>query len=192
MLNLSGRRFITSLSTPWKLRLSVISNHGKRTLSISSPQWNALRTGIVLRDKHICSSCGYLPPHPQGRYMIIDHKNGNVHCPPCDAIRHGKWDFERKQRIIVGVSTMNQVEIVRETRKIFEITGVIPHPRLIDTALELDRDFLAVLETMLKRPWEFPPEDLKLTDSLKCFFTTNSLSLFEDTMLTYVCFLHFK
>jgi hypothetical protein len=190
MLNLCVRRIIqsTSLSTPRKLRLSVIFNHGNRTFSISSPQWKALRSGI---NKHICSSCGYLPPlfHFQSRYMCIDHTDGNVYCSPCDAIRHGKWEFERKLRIIVGVSTMNQVEIVRETRKIFDTTGVIPDPQLVDTAVEFNRDFLDILETMLKRPWEFPPKDLKLTDSLKCFFTTDSSSLFKDTMLMYVCFL---
>jgi hypothetical protein len=131
--------------------------------------------------------------------MVIDHTDGNVHCPPCAAIRHGNWEFEEKQkttrhgnwkfkqkhRFIVGVSAMNQVEIVRETRRIFETTGVIPHPRLVDAALELDRDFLVMMETMLRKPREFSQEDLKLTDSLKCFFTAHSLSLF-NTMLTYV------
>ena len=121
--------------------------------------------------------------------MVTD---GNVHCPPCDAIRHGKWEFEQKQRIIVGVSAMNQVEIVRETRRIFENTGAIPHPTHIDAALELKPDFLAILEKMLRKPSEFSPEDLKLTDSLKCFFTRDGSDLFKDTMLTYVCFLHFK
>ena len=124
--------------------------------------------------------------------MVIDHStDGNIHCRPCDAILHGKWEFEQKQRIIVGVSAMNQVEIVRETRRIFESTGAIPRPTLIDAALELNPDFLAILEKMLRRPWEFPPEDLKLTASLKCFFITDSLSLFQDTMSTYVCSLLF-
>ena len=122
----------------------------------------------------------------------MDYTDGNIHCRPCYAIRHGKWEFDRKQRIIVGVSAMNQVEIVRETRKIFEITGVIPHHRLIDPASNLDRDLLAILEKMLRRPSDFSPEDLKLTDFLKCFFTTDGSSLFKDIMLAYVCFLHFK
>jgi hypothetical protein len=196
MLNLCRRRFIqnTSFSTPGKLHYSLTSTRGNRTLSesVSSPQWTALRSGIVRRNKHICSSCGYLPPHPQDRSMVIDHTDGNAHCPPCDAIRHGKWESEQKQKIVVGVSTMNQVEIVRKTRKIFDTTGVVPEPQLVDKVVEFDRGFLDILETMLKRPWEFPRKDLKLTDSLKCFFTTDSSSLFKDTKLMYVCFLLFK
>jgi hypothetical protein len=103
--------------------------------------------------------------------MVIDHTDENVHCPPCDAIvamRHGKQIFERKLRnqwIIAGVSAMNPVEIVRKTRKIFEITGVIPHPRLIDTALKLDSDYLETILRRARRP-----------DSLKWFFTKNSSS----------------
>ena len=136
---------LLQVSTQWELHLSVTPTHGNRMLRTSSSRWKALRAEILLPDKRTCSSCGYLSPHPQGRYMVIDHIDGDasnndlsnlrVHCPPCEAIRHcgfaGLWKW-----ISVSESTMEQVEIVRKTREMFENTGVIPLPRSIDPSLE--------------------------------------------------------
>jgi hypothetical protein len=141
MLNLGGKRFIQSTSpTHWKLHLSVTSTHGNRTLPLKSARWKILRKKILHRDKQTCSSCGYLSPS-NGHHMIIDHANGDasnndpsnlrVHCPPCDAIRH--CGFAGTQGwLSIGESTMEQVEIVRKTREVFENTGVIPYAEDID------------------------------------------------------------
>ena len=181
----------TSLSTQWKLHLSVTPTHGNRTLSTSSRQWKALRTEILLRDKRTCSSCGYLSPYPQGRSMVIDHKDGNasnndpsnlrIHCPPCEAIRHCGFAGLRKW-ITVSESTMEQVEIVRKTREIFENTGVIPHPKRIDPSMKsVDISVLELANMMLKTPWKDLPEEFQ---RLRGFFTKRSSHLFRDTMLT--------
>jgi hypothetical protein len=207
MLNLGGRRFIqsTSLSTHWKLHLSVTPTHGNRTLPISSPQWKALRTKILLRDNRTCSSCGYLSPHPKGRYMIVDHTDGDasnnnpsnlrIHCPPCDAIRHCGFSGIQEW-LTVSESAMEQVEIVRKTREMFENTGVIPHPEGIDPSLK--PAYINVVELankMLETQWKYLPKEFR---RLRGFFTKNSSRLFRNTMLVtgnlnpYVCFLHFK
>ena len=92
--------------------------------------------------------------------MIIDHKDGDaskndpsnlrIHCPPCEAIRHCGFAGLHK-RIVVSESTMKQVEIVRKTREIFEITGVIPHPKRIDPSLKsVDISVLELANMMLK------------------------------------------
>jgi hypothetical protein len=207
MLNLGGRRFIqsTSLSTHWKLHLSVTPTHGNRTLPINSSRWRTLRKNILLRDERTCSSCGYLSPHPNGRYMIVDHANGDasnndlsnlrIHCPPCDAVRH--CGFSGIQGWLgVSESTMEQVGIVRKTREMFENTGVIPHPERIDPSLKLvDIDILELANMMLRKPWNKLPKKFQ---RLRGFFTDGSSNLFQKTMLltgnpdTYVCFLHFK
>ena len=204
-----------TLSTHWELHLSVTPTHGNRTLPTTSRQWKALRTQILLRDKLTCSSCSYLSPypqprsvrspHPQGRSMIVDHKDGDasnndpsnlrVLCPPCDAIRHcgfaGIWD-----RLILGKSTMRQVEIVRKTREMFENTGVIPHPKDIDPLLKPAQvSVLELANMMVVTPWKDLP---KKYQRLRGFFTEYSTRLFKDTMLvtvntdTYVYFLHFN
>jgi hypothetical protein len=98
---------------------------------------------------------------------------------------------------------MDQVEIVRKTREMFEDTGVIPDAEDIDPFLKLNPDCneLAVshFEVADMLSWEYSddsdkPEELQC---LKGFFTENSSHLFRDTMLTgnrntYVCFFHFK
>ena len=81
-----------------ELRLSQTSIRGDTSLPVSSSEWRALRTKILLRDKCTCSSCGYVSPCPNGRWMTIDHKDRNasnnaasnlrIYCPPCEAIRH--------------------------------------------------------------------------------------------------------
>ena len=194
----------TALSTPWELHLSVTPCNGNRTFPVSSSQWKALRTKVLLRDKCTCSSCGYVSPYPHGRWMAIDHKDGNasnnetsnlrIHCPPCEAIRHcGTSGLQN--RLVVGESTMEQVEIVRRTREIFENTGVIPHPSSIDPSVKpADVGVLELASMMRMTAWKDLPERYR---RLKGFFSEYSSGLFQDTMLTskpdtYVCFLQFK
>ena len=193
-----------SFSTQWDLHLSVTSTHGNRTLPTLSRQWKALRTEILLRDNRTCSSCGYLSPYPNGRWMIVDHINGDasnndpsnlrVLCPPCDAIRHCGFAGIQKW-LIVSESTMKQVEIVRKTREIFENSGVIPYPELIDPSLKpASIDVVKFANMMLITPWKDLPKEFK---RLRGFFTEHASRLFRDTMLieksnTYVCFLIFK
>jgi 5-methylcytosine-specific restriction endonuclease McrA len=192
-----------SLSTQWDLHLSVTPTFGNRKLPTTSQKWKALRTEILLRDNRTCSSCGYLSPYPNGRYMVVDHIDGDasnndhsnlrVHCPPCDAIRHcgfsGLHDW-----VTVSESTMKQVEIVRKTREIFEDTGVIPNPEHIDPSVKpVDISILEVANMMLETPWKDLPSEFH---RLRGFFTEHSWGLFRNTMLTgnlptYVCFLHF-
>ena len=205
------RSFITtSLSTPSELCLSQVPIRGERTLPVSNPQWKALRTKILLRDKCTCSSCGYISPHPNGRWMVIDHKDGSasnnissnlrVHCPPCEAIRHCGTSGLRNW-LVVGESTMKQVEIVRKTREMFEKTGVIPHPTSIDPSVKpVNIGLLELAGMMRKLAWT--GRDLpERYQRLRGFFTEYSTRLFQDTMLTakqpdtyipfpmYVCFL---
>ena len=194
----------TTPSTQWNLHLSVTSTNGNRTLSVFSREWKDLRSEILLRDKRTCSSCGYLSPHPRGRYMVVDHIDGDasnndlsnlrVHCPPCDAVRHcgfsGLQDW-----ITVSESTMEQVEVVRKTREIFESTGVIPDPNRIDPSLKpANISVVEFANMMLKSPWKDLPEELQ---RFRGFFTMRGGGLFRKTMLTgttdtYVCSLHFK
>ena len=194
----------TSLSTHWKLHLSVTPTWRNSTLPTPSPQWKSLRKQILLRDKFTCSSCGYLSPCSDGRAMIVDHIDGvasnndpsnlRVHCPPCDAIRDCGLSGVFK-RLNLGESTMAQVEIVRKTREMFESTGVIPRPETIDRLIKPARiDILELANMMMKTPWSNLPERFR---RLRGFFTENSSRLFKDTMLVgnlnmYVCFLFFK
>jgi len=180
-----------SLSTQWDLHLSVPSTWGNRTLSTSSSQWKALRSKVLLRDDRTFSSCGYISPYPQGRYMVVDHKDGDgsnndlsnlrVHCPPCDAIRH--CGFAGLQGwITVGESTMKQVEIIRKTRRMLEENDHISYPESIDPSLKPASISVVELANMMqKTPWEDLPEEFR---RLRGFFTVHSSNLFRKTMLT--------
>ena len=92
-------------------------------------------------------------------------------------------------------STKEQVEIVRKTREIFENSGVIPYPELIDPSLKpASIDVVEFANMMLITPWKDLPKEFK---RLRGFFTEHASRLFRDTMLieksnTYVCFLIFK
>ncbi|EDR08219.1 uncharacterized protein LACBIDRAFT_297648 [Laccaria bicolor S238N-H82] len=178
-------------STHWDLHLSVTRTHGNRTLPTSSPQWKALRAEVLLRDDRTCSACGYVSPHPNGRSMVIDHADGDasnndptnlrIHCPPCEAVRHCGFAGMRGW-LVVGESTMEQVDIVRKTRGMFESTGTVPHPKVVDpSAIPGDVDVLELANMMLETPWEdLPPERRRL----RGFFTGHSSNLFQKTMLT--------
>jgi hypothetical protein len=77
---------------------------------------------------------------------------------------------------------MEQDEIVRKTREMFENTGVIPHPERIDPFLKpVDIDVLELANMMKSTPWEHLPEEYR---RLRGFFTEKSSKLFQDTMLT--------
>jgi hypothetical protein len=133
--------------------------------------------------------------------MVIDHIDGDasnndvsnfrIHCPPCEAVRHCGFAGLRKW-IVVGESTMEQVEIVRKTREMFEITGVIPHPKRIDpSVIPADISVLGLANMMLDTPWKDLSEEFQ---RLRGFFTKQGEGLFRKTMLTgnpdtYVCLL---
>jgi hypothetical protein len=77
---------------------------------------------------------------------------------------------------------MEQVEIVRKTREIFEKTGVIPHPKSIDPSVKAaDIHVLELANMLLRTPWKDLPEELQ---RLRGFFTKCSSGRFQDTMLT--------
>ena len=86
---------------------------------------------------------------------------------------------------------MEQVEIVRATREIFEKTGIIPHPSRIDPSVRpAGITVVELANMMLETPWKDLPEEFR---RLRGFFA--SPGLFRKTMLTgdlkkYVCFLH--
>jgi len=180
-----------SLSTQMKLQLFVTPTYGNRTLPVSSREWKALRNEILLRDNRTCSSCGHLSPYPHGRYMVINHIDGDasnnnpsnlrIHCSPCDAIR--RCGFAGLQNwITVSESSMEQVEIVRKTRETFKDTGVIPDPNCIDPSVKpVGISAVHLANMMLKTPWKDLPEEFQ---RLRGFFKKRSIRLFRDSFLT--------
>ena len=173
----------TKPSTQLDLRLSesVTTKHVKRTLPTWSDEWKALRQEVLLRDNRTCSTCGYLSPHPNGRYMFVEHVDGDgsnndlsnlrIHCPPCDAILHCRFSGLHDW-ITVSESTMEQVEIVCKTREIFESTGLFPHRNRVDPSLTpADISVVDLANMLLERPWNDLPERLQ---RLRGFFTTRA------------------
>lgn len=173
------------------LHLSVTRTWGNRTLPTSSRQWKALSSQILHRDNCTCAWCGYLSKTSPGRAMIVDHKDGNasnndplnlrVHCPPCDAIRHcgfaGINDW-----IVVGQSDMDQVEIVRKTREMFQSSAAtrIPLPMLVDPSMvPVEMGPVAFANILLKQEWEELPEEFR---RFRGFFTEHASRLFLRTM----------
>ena len=169
--------------------LASASEH-KSSALVSSALLSSQQKEVLLRDNRTCASCGYTSPHPLGRSMIVDHKDGNasnndssnlrVLCPPCDSIRHcgfaGLMNW-----LVLAVSSMEQVEIVIKTREIFESTGEIPDPEQVDRSCKfIDMGIVELANIMLKTPWEDLPEDLR---KLRGFFTKSSYRRFQDTML---------
>ena len=83
---------------------------------------------------------------------------------------------------------MEQVEIVRKTREIFESIGLFPHRNRVDPSLKpADICVVDLANMLLERPWNDLPERLQ---RLRGFFTTRGWNLFQKTMLitldTYV------
>ena len=67
---------------------------------------------------------------------------------------------------------MEQVEIVRKTREIFESTGLFPHRNRVDPSLKpADISVVDLANMLLERPWKDLPERLQ---RLRGFFTTRA------------------
>lgn len=185
------------LPSRWALHLDVTRTWGNRTLPTASPEWRALRFQILIRDNRTCASCGYTSPHPGGRAMRVDHSNGDasnndpenlrIHCPPCEAIRHCGF-AGIKGWIVLAASNIDQVEIVRMTREMFERSGVVPAIEAVDPCA-VPTDILPeeFANTLLETHWEDLPEERR---SLRGFFLPESTELFLATMVnpTYVIF----
>jgi hypothetical protein len=120
--------------------------------------------------------------------MIVDHKDGNasnndllnlrVHCPPCDAIRHCGF-AGIKGWITLGQSTMDQVEIVRKTRELFENSSAIPLPTLVDPSVApVDMSPVDFANILIKVDWEDLPEEYR---RFRGFFSEHASHLFLKT-----------
>jgi HNH endonuclease len=170
------------------MHLSVTRTWGNRTLPLKSTAWRKLRAEIIQRDDRTCESCAYKSPHPIGRGLVVDHRDGDasnndptnlrVHCPPCDAIRHcglsglNGW-------IELAKSDMEQVEIVRKTREIVEQTGDVPPVRDVDPfATPAQMSTVDLANRLLKVDWEDLTEEEK---ALRGFFTERTGRMFAIT-----------
>jgi hypothetical protein len=77
-------------------------------------------------------------------------------------------------------SDMDQVEIVRRTRKMFEETGVMPPIREVDPlATRTNTDTVELANRLLHSDWEALTNEEK---SLRGFFTGYAQNLFAITM----------
>ena len=171
------------------LELSVTRTWGNRTLPVKSPEWRVLRAQIISDKKGTCASCGYKSPHSSGRGLKIDHKDGNasnnsldnlrIHCPPCEAIRHCGF-AGMNGWVILGHSDMEQVDILRRTRELFELNWSIPHVQEVDpnaTCSSMKTTTLASKLLSVDRG-DLTGEERHL----KGFFTENAMDLFTVTM----------
>ena len=177
-------------STPTPLHLSVTHTWGIRALPVKSPEWRALRADVLERDNRTCASCAYSFPHPGGRGLQIDHRDGNtsnndpanlrIHCPPCEAIRHCRFAGVERW-LILAKSDMDQAEIVRRTRKLFEGSGSIPIVLEVDACATRVNIGTVDLANKLKKVGR---EDLSEEDKgLRGFFTPRAKDLFAVTMI---------
>lgn len=177
----------TTINPP--IRLSVTRSWGNRTLPVNSPEWRALRAGILARDNRTCASCSYASSHPMGRGLKVDHKNGDasnndprnlrIHCPPCEAIRHCGLAGV-KGWVQLANSEMEQIEIIRRTRQMFEESGTIPRIRQVDPFATRARiDAVDLANKLLETDWEGLTDEEK---SLRGFFTQDARELFAITM----------
>ena len=180
----------TSPTVPY-LHLSVTRTWGNRSLPVASAEWLALRDKILTRDNRTCASCAYTSPHPKGRGLQIDHRNGDasdndhtnlrVHCPPCEAIRHCGLSGI-KGWVCLASSDMEQVEIVRRTRKMFEESGKIPRIREVDPlANHAEINTIDLANKLMKMNREDLTEEEK---GLRGFFTQKASDRFAITMAT--------
>lgn len=82
----------------------------------------------------------------------------------------------------MAISDVDQVEIVRKTRKMFEETGRVPRIREIDPrASRTDITLLDLANKMMETDWEDLTDEEK---NLRGFFTGNAEILFAITMAT--------
>ena len=194
----------TTPSTQWDLHLSVTSTFGNRTLSTSSSKWKTLRKEVILRDDRTCSSCGYLSPYTNGRYMVVDHVDGDasnndlsnlrVHCPPCDAIRH--CGFSGLQEwITVSESTMEKLKSFARLGRFLrvKVSFRIPIASTRHWNLLTFLSWSSRIWCWSRRGRIYQRSSNVLEVSLQCV----GGGLFRKIMLTgttdtYVCFLHFK
>jgi hypothetical protein len=176
---------------PITLHLSVTRTWGNRTLPVDSPEWRTLRAEILERENRTCSSCAYASTHPKGRGLKIDHRDGDasntdhtnlrVHCPPCEAIRHCRL-AGMKLWLVLAKSDMDQVEIVRRTRQLFEESGSIPKILEVDAlATRVKMNTVDLANKLI----EMDREDLEEGEKgLRGFFTRYAEDLFAVTMAT--------
>lgn len=170
------------------MHLSVTRTWGNRTLPVKSSAWRKLRAEIIQRDDRTCASCAYRSPHPNGRGLVVDHKDGDasnndranlrVHCPLCDAIRHcGLSGIYGWLQLVK--SNMEQVEIVRKTREIFEQSGRVPLVSDIDPfATPVNTGVVDLANRLMTIDWE----DLtKEETALRGFFTQSTSRMFAIT-----------
>ncbi|KAF5376653.1 hypothetical protein D9615_007814 [Tricholomella constricta] len=183
------------ISTPiipasqWDLHLAVTRTWGNRTLSVQSTEWRRLRSQVLIRDNGTCASCQYTSLHPMGRGMKIDHQDGDasnndplnlrVHCPPCEAIRHCGL-HGRKGYLYLAKSDMEQVEIIRRTREMFEASGRMPRVREVEPqASPVDISIVDFANLLLETDWDDLQEKKK---RFRGFFTPRAKELFSVTM----------
>lgn len=141
-----------------------------------------------------------MSPDRQGTGLGIDHRDGDasnndlsnlgIHCSPCGAIRQCGFAGLKKWLRLAN-SNMEQTEIVRRTREIFEKSGKIPSLRQVDpfaTPARIDTADLA--NELMKSDWDGLTEEYK---RLRGFFTQYASGLFAVTSaIGYVFRQHFE
>ncbi len=121
----------------YQLQLSVTRTWGNRTIPTSSPQWRAIKDKVLKRDNFECRFCGLrlskfiVMDHMDGRADNNDLANFGLNCPLCDKIRHcGLAGIHGD--LVVRVSSIPQVDIIRNTQAFFKKNGYPPKPEEID------------------------------------------------------------
>lgn len=166
---MSGMCFVrtaapASTSVMKELHLSVTNTWGNRTLATDSPEWKALREKVLTRDASTCRFCRHSSP----RWMVVDHINGmaddnrlenlGVNCQMCDRVRHcGLAGI--KGLLMLGTSSLPQVEIVKKTREYFKANRRIPKAIMIDPKAKQVTDMTLVdfANMLMEREWEDLP-----------------------------------
>ena len=131
-----------------------------------------------------------MSPHPNGKGLRISYRNGVasdyndhtnliLHCPPCEAI----WNCDIpgiEERVWLANSDMEQVEIVRKTRKMFEESGRIPRIREVDPlATRTDITIIDLADQLKAMKREELTEEEK---GVRGFFMPEASDWFEITM----------
>ncbi|KAJ7587434.1 translation initiation factor eIF 4e-like domain-containing protein [Mycena floridula] len=171
---------------------SVTQTLETSTIPVNSPEWRALCATILDRDNRTCVFCAYTSPmNPTGKGLKLDHKDGDtsnndpknlrILCPPCSMTRHCGFAAE-KGWLRLAKTEMEQVEIVRRTRRMFEESGIVPSIEQVDPfAILVERDAVGLENKLLEPDWE------DLTDKqkgLRGFFMQDATELFAITMLS--------